>query len=492
MRRLEWRVRLACAAILALLATVVRAGDAVEPRDEWFIVSIAGSDCGWLHEQVRVDGERVITLSQMQFTLGRAGAAAVMEVGWDFEESPAGTPRTCSVRQRSGDARSDVRYRFTADQVEIEERAGGRDIRRSIPLPPRPWLTPAEVERETRRARSGGADSLAYRTIDPTAGLRIVDMASTRESIAADGSSAWVTTNSALPIPTREEFDASGRVMRSVTPLPVGEMITRRSTERAARAAAKHGAQIDLIGRSMVAVGAAGKGLPRASRAVLKVRSVNGAPPALESSGAQRASAPDGGVVEVSVDASRSSEATAAERQDPALLRSSILIDSDEPAVRELAQSILRAAGLPADASEAARAEALRVGVSRFITNKSMATAFAGASEVVRTKSGDCSEHAVLLAAVLRAQGIRARVASGLVYADHFAGGDHVFVWHMWTQAMLGGRWHDLDATLDSRAFHPGHLLLATSVQDDAQLDADFSAIVAVIGNVKIEVMRVD
>jgi len=225
---------------------------------------------------------------------------------------------------------------------------------------------------------------------------------------------------------------------------------------------------------------------------VMKVRSVQGAPPTLESSGAQVVSAVEDGAVEVSVDASRSSEATAAEREDMALLRASILVDCDEPVVRELASSILRAAGLVADATEAARAEALRAGVFRFITNKSMATAFAGASEVVRTKSGDCSEHAVLLAALLRAQGIPARVASGMVYADHFAGGDHVFVWHMWTQAMLGGRWHDLDATLDSRAFHPGHLLLATSVQDDAQLDADFSAIVAVMGNVKIEVLRVD
>ncbi|MFM7480802.1 MAG: transglutaminase-like domain-containing protein [Planctomycetota bacterium] len=490
MRRPEWYAW--CAAIIALLTAVARAGDAVEPREDWFIVSIAGSDCGWLHEQVRVDGERVVTRSHMCFALGRAGSSAVMEVGWDFEESPAGTPRVCSVRQRSGDARSSVRYRFVADQVEIEEQAGGRDIRRSIPLPPRPWLTPAEVERETQRARSGGKGQLAYRTIDPTAGLRVVDMTSSRESVAADGSSVWNTTNSALPIPSREELDASGRVVRSVTPLPVGEMVARRSTERAARAAAKGGAQLDLIGRSMVAVGSAGERLPRASRAVMSVGSVQGAPPMLESSGAQVAKAAAGGAVEVSVDASRSSEATAAEREDMGLLRASILIDSDEPAVRELASGILRAAGLSADAKESARAEALRAGVFRFITNKSMATAFAGASEVVRTKSGDCSEHAVLLAALLRAQGIRARVASGMVYADHFAGGDHVFVWHMWTQAMLDGRWHDLDATLDSRAFHPGHLLLATSVQDDAQLDADFSAIVAVIGNVKIEVLRVD
>ncbi len=490
MPRLEWRAW--CAAMVALLAACAWAGDAVEPRDDWFVVSIGGSDCGWLHEQVRIEGERIVTTSDMQFTIGRAGAAAEMSVAWEFDESPLGTPRICLVRQRSGDARSSVQYRFGTDIVEIEEGAGGRDIRRSIPMPPRPWRTPAEVERETRRARSGGAVRLAYRTLDPTAGLRAVEIASTRESVAADGSSVWSSTNSSVPIPSREELDASGRVVRSVTPLPVGEMIARRSTERAARAAGKASAPLDLIGRSLVRVGAAGERLPSATRAVLLVRSVQGAPPALESSGAQVVGAVDGGAVEVSVDVTRSSDATTAEQGDKALMRSSLLIDCDEPAVRELSTSILRAAGLASDAAAVARAEALRAGVFRFITNKSMATAFAGASEVVRSKSGDCSEHAVLLAALLRAQGIPARVASGLVYADRFAGGEHVFVWHMWTQALLGGRWHDLDATLETRAFHPGHLLLATSVQDDAQLDADFSAIVAVIGNVKLEVLRVD
>jgi len=96
MTRPDWRTW--CTAFIALLASFARAGDEVEPRDEWFIVSIAGSDCGWLHEQIRVDGERVVTLSHMQFTLGRAGASSVMEVGWDFEESPAGTARSCVVR----------------------------------------------------------------------------------------------------------------------------------------------------------------------------------------------------------------------------------------------------------------------------------------------------------------------------------------------------------------------------------------------------------
>ena len=40
----------------------------------------------------------------------------------------------------------------------------------------------------------------------------------------------------------------------------------------------------------------------------------------------------------------------------------------------------------------------------------------ATAAEVARSREGDCTEHAVLLAALARARGIPARVAMGLVY----------------------------------------------------------------------------
>ena len=40
---------------------------------------------------------------------------------------------------------------------------------------------------------------------------------------------------------------------------------------------------------------------------------------------------------------------------------------------------------------------------------------------------------------MLRADGIPARVASGLVYADGFLGSRDIFGWHMWTQALIDG-----------------------------------------------------
>jgi hypothetical protein len=102
------------------------------------------------------------------------------------------------------------------------------------------------------------------------------------------------------------------------------------------------------------------------------------------------------------------------------------------------------------------------------MTAKNLATGFASAGEVAVTLSGDCTEHAVLLTALLRAAGIPARVVSGLLYVESFAGERDVFGYHMWTQAWIEGRWVDLDA-MGAGDFDATHIALATSPLDDQE-----------------------
>ena len=136
------------------------------------------------------------------------------------------------------------------------------------------------------------------------------------------------------------------------------------------------------------------------------------------------------------------------------------------------------------------KAEALRRRVHRHISSKGLQTAFASASETAKTRTGDCSEHAVLLAAMCRAVEIPARVAMGLVYVDRFAGVSDIFGWHMWTQALVDGAWVDLDATLPVR-YHAGHVLTSTSSLADETGSAGLMSILTVMGNLEIEVVEV-
>ena len=73
------------------------------------------------------------------------------------------------------------------------------------------------------------------------------------------------------------------------------------------------------------------------------------------------------------------------------------------------------------------------------------------AVEVLRTRIGDCNEHATLLTALLRAAGIPARINIGLVYSRQ------KFFYHAWTEAYLG-EWISMDATLNQMPVDATHV----------------------------------
>lgn len=140
-------------------------------------------------------------------------------------------------------------------------------------------------------------------------------------------------------------------------------------------------------------------------------------------------------------------------------LASSQYLQTDDAKVKELAD---KAAG---DATNPAQI-ALRMEryVYEKLSKKDLSTAMASAAEVARTMGGDCTEHAVLLAAMLRVKGIPSRCAVGFVYVEKMG----AFGGHMWTEANLDGHWIPLDATLGKGGIGAAHLkMLDTSLKDE-------------------------
>jgi hypothetical protein len=149
--------------------------------------------------------------------------------------------------------------------------------------------------------------------------------------------------------------------------------------------------------------------------------------------------------------------------------------------------------GLPEGASRMERAEAMRAFVQTFINEKSLGVGFATASEVAVTKEGDCSEHGVLLSAMLRADGIPARAVSGLIYVDQFMQEQRVFGYHMWVQALMEVdgklRWVDFDGVLSSGSrFDATHIAISTSDLSDDGVVNSMVPLTRVLGRLKIVV----
>ena len=118
-----------------------------------------------------------------------------------------------------------------------------------------------------------------------------------------------------------------------------------------------------------------------------------------------------------------------------------------------------------------------------------MSTAFASASQTARDKKGDCSEHGVLLCGVLRASGIPSRGVMGMVYVPLYGAPNGVFGWHMWSQALVDGKWIDLDATLKT-PYNVGHITTLTTSLSDEDFTTEMSGIIATIGNLEVEVVE--
>ncbi len=97
-----------------------------------------------------------------------------------------------------------------------------------------------------------------------------------------------------------------------------------------------------------------------------------------------------------------------------------------------------------ADEADAWRlAQALELFTYHYITTKDHSQGRASAEDVARTRTGDCTEHAVLLMALCRARGLTVREVSGLVGEP----GEQMLSCHMWVEVQLAGDWYPLDAT---------------------------------------------
>ncbi len=128
----------------------------------------------------------------------------------------------------------------------------------------------------------------------------------------------------------------------------------------------------------------------------------------------------------------------------------------------------------PENAPAKDRACELERWVAQRLETRSFAVRLGDAATAAERREGDCTEHAVLLAALLRRGGIPARVVGGLIAIEH-DGRPHM-TQHLWVQALLetdeGGVWEDLDSTLGVGAEAPIRIALgATGVTDESVED---------------------
>lgn len=165
-------------------------------------------------------------------------------------------------------------------------------------------------------------------------------------------------------------------------------------------------------------------------------------------------------------------------------LKPSQYIQSDDPLVIKHANA---ACGAESDPWK--RCVAMEAWVQKNLKQKNFSTLLASAGETAKTLSGDCTEHAMLLAAMLRAKNIPSRITVGLVHVPQGKMGGH-----MWTEAYVQGMWIPIDGTLGLGGIGCGHIKFADVSFADGQEHAltAFFPVTALLAKIQIELVRIE
>ena len=157
-------------------------------------------------------------------------------------------------------------------------------------------------------------------------------------------------------------------------------------------------------------------------------------------------------------------------------LQPSLTVQSSDPSIRRLAEAILGGAE-----STEERIERILHWLERNV-EKAPLDVFS-ALDVLQQRMAECQGHAYLYTALARAGGIPTRVVNGLAYSEQFNG----FLYHSWTESLVGASWQAVDPTFGQAAADATHIKLL----EGEQL-ADLLPLLDWVGKVRIRVLAVE
>lgn len=490
-RRLS-RLRMCLALAVAIGCVAMASPPADAPTELWYTVTLHGEHAGWMRSSERTEGDRITTEVEWRLSVSRAGVPFETRKQGRFVETAEGKPVYFWSMQDLGSAPHEVQYDFRSDGIDVKTTEAGRTATSTLALPAGEWMTPRQAGQYITTRLLSGVDQFSVTSIEilgeiePTTTQRqLLDRETTIEVAGKKvHATRWQTVLSVLPdLAATEFFDSLGVLVRSEVDLGGVSIVTLLSDEKTAK---RISAGPEMMLQTFVRPSKPITRPNRLRKAVFDLSVPEGELPDVPAGGAQTVMRPDGDTLHAQLTIDINARTTA--DIDPAdYLKSSDLITSDDEQVQDLARRATRRTSK----DPARRAEAIRTFVNHYIRRKSLGVGLASAAQVARNREGDCTEHAVLAAAMLRASGIPSRIATGLVLVDEFAGQKSIFGYHMWTQVLIDGCWVDFDATMPQR-FDATHIALSFSTSNGDDFLAQMTRLLPLMGRLKIDVVSVE
>ncbi|MEO6064303.1 MAG: transglutaminase-like domain-containing protein [Lysobacterales bacterium] len=426
-------------------------------------VTLEGRKIGHLHSVREVGNGRVVSTSTTRFEIDRAGTPLSFESIEEHTETTTGKPLAFESRTRMGGSSSSTVGRIDAQgKLTVEQHNGAAVAPRTLDWPAGAVLSEGARLLEIKAGLAPGTrvsvptffgDSMMAATTHlHVIGPERVMLAGRAETLVRVEQSIEIA---GARIEGTVWVNPEHQPQRIRLPL-LGVALEMIACDRACALAPNQPS--DVLTRTLVTAPAT---LDRADleapvRYRVRLAPSAGSTRVIDTAG-QRVSAVPG--VDREWDVQITPEARDATSPSPTVAdtRPTVWLQADDVDVKRLALGA--AVGARTDAQ---RMQQLEAAVRSHINIKNLSVGYASAAETADSRQGDCTEHALLLAAMARSLGIPSRVVSGLAFAPEYVGRKRVFVPHAWTQAWVDGSWRSFDAAL--RGFDAGHI--AFSVGD--------------------------
>lgn len=467
--------------------------------DEWTTVELAGQKVGYSHTTMSRHGDTITTRSLTYFKLARAAQEVVVSMLQSTRETIEGVPLDFDSVTKMAALETKMRGRIDGGQVRITSSQFGVDSTQTAKYPSgakMQWgMYRAGIEHGLKPGTSYELD-MYEPSLSTVAALKIKTVVGDRVKIDVLGQTREATKVTstmalgAISYDTITYVDADGTLLMGEVPI-AGMVIRMIATDKATALADFEPPEFFLD--TLIQIDRAiDRDKTDAIRYTLRLTGTDRRMPDLPTTAMQKPGARTEQSVTLEVRRANVAALKTVEASPPPAaireyLRSSPTLNIEDEEIRKMATE---AAG--SEKRPYFLADKLRVYVTDAISEKNLNIGFATASEVCRTREGDCSEHAVLLAALGRASGLPSRIVVGLAYVPSFGRKKNVFGFHMWTQFYIGDQWIDFDAALRESDCSPARIALATSALNTAALGDIAFAIVNVISGLKVEIDAIE
>ncbi|MBT3199810.1 MAG: transglutaminase domain-containing protein [Phycisphaerales bacterium] len=454
------------------------------PRTQYLAVMMDGKKVGHSISGFKIEGDKALTSVMMKMTLSRGGTNITLIIDTLETETLDGKPLGFSMKLNQG--QMVTTGKIDADgKLNVEMTVAGMKQKRPLDWPKGALLSHGRMIAERKAGLKPGTKITSI-VFDPTSlsPMTVTSIVGEKSKVDLLGRVVMLTEIKSVmqgasgKMNTTTYVDDDYIPLKSITPA-MGMKIELIDCSKAVALASNE--TLDLVAKVILSspTSLSKKALSGPLVYTIKPTSADSAPKFLDGANQSVKTADDKTItLTIRPTPAPKNAPLVYKGKDPEALKAlkpSDYVQSDHKKIKALAK---KAVG---DAKDAATAvQRIETFVRRYIKTKNLSVGYASAIEVAESREGDCTEHAVLTAAICRAAGIPAQVVNGLAYTEQFGTYRNVFGPHAWNRALVGGKWVGVDSAL--KEFNTGHIALAYG---DGISD-DMFKVINTIGNFKI------